>query len=126
MDILTIAKNKKFDLPLRWDGEDFAGSLNKLYDDYILSMDDKHFGDIERICNGIIYSIKEYLSGFPSKAYSAFYKVFMELMEKHRAHTYIKDNVNDKLPDLFRVRKVNDILEYRRRDLFHVPFNKCR
>ena len=112
MNIFTIAKDNRFDLPLKWDGEDFAGSLNKLYDNYILTMDGAHYGDIERICTGIIYSIKQYLSGFPSKAYSAFKKVFDELMEEHRAHTYIKDNINDRLPDLFRVRKVNDILEY--------------
>lgn len=126
MNVFTIAKDKRFDLPLRWDGEDFVGSLNKLFNDYILTMDNRHYGDIERICSGITQSIRDYLSGFPSKAYSTFKKVFKDLMDNHRAYTYIKDNINDRLPDLFRVRKVNDILEYNRKDLFHVPFNKCR
>lgn len=107
--------NQKFDLPIRWDGNDFVYSLQCLYKEYVFNLccqqgedchlfallqDDTHFTSrlkkcyqeknclvlkVRKICDDIIDVLKEYLKGFPDSAYKKFDKIMNTLI-----HTPIK------------------------------------
>ena len=98
----NIFSNKKFNLPIRWDGNDFEKALKDLFQEYCFQVclqqqgpncslsaywqfnsgqlenrvgckdNDCISNSIKTVCNQILRIIKAYLSGFPSKAYNIF------------------------------------------------------
>lgn len=125
-----------FHLPKRWDGEDFRFAIEKLFKCYCSALKnavgsiayDDYFGAIDTICDGIIKSIGEYCKGYPSKAFDEFSKVMKILME-YPFKTYQKTGwgeffkFNDDPLNLFRVRNVQQNIQYSRSDIFHTPYN---
>ncbi len=104
-----IFNDKQFELPIRWDGGDYAQFLKVLYDGYLKNLcknsshnNCKLFYEIQKgeinfnncsaeecivsyikdICDGLIETVKIYDKGLPSAAYEAFDKVMKRLIKK--------------------------------------------
>ena len=128
-----IFDDKQLFLPMRWDGNDFLKTVERLLDYYKSKFENKSncrelFNDIERICNGLEMTLQEYLKGFPAKAYAEFEKVMgklrnnsLKVYQKTSYGEYII-NFNDVL-SLFRVVNVEDNRTYDRKRVFHTPYN---
>ena len=137
-----ISKNKFF-LPIRWDGDDFVHTLNRLYDDYLTSINrelkdaeeqeliDQDIASIHTVCQRIVESAEEYLNGFPAQAFQTFSKV-MKILIKEPLAVYQK-SIYDQFQALeyskkdplvlYRAARVYDNKPYSRRRVFHTPFN---
>lgn len=133
-------------LPIRWNGSDFATTLDNLYNHYIKQIEflpneksNSYYNikinvkDIKRVCGLLIRAVNHYLNGFPSKAYSSFESV-MNILVKNPLKIYQKsvmeqfevsdDNYNNAEDlKLFRVVCVNDNQPYSRSRVFHTPYN---
>lgn len=142
----NVLNDKSLYLPIRWNGSDFASTLDNLLNHYINQIESlsnensNHYNlinvnvkDIKRVCGLLLRTVNHYLNGFPSKAYSSLERVMgllmdkplkiyqksvMEQFEVHRGH-YKKD---DDLK-LFRVVSVEDNKPYSRARVFHTPYN---
>lgn len=121
--ILTLANNKKYNLPIKWDGNNFLDALTELLNDYNNDFFGRTNSDINFIIEGILSALKYFFNGLPSKAFKIFSTMFNTFYDKHFIMVYIKDNISDSLPNLYRIRKVNKITDYERKDIFHVPYN---
>lgn len=142
----NMLNDKELYLPIRWDGSDFAATLDNLFNYYIKQIEslpsEKGFPynfikvnvkDIKRVCGLLIKAINHYLNGFPSKAYSSFERAMSILMDEPlkiyqksvmeqfeiQGGRYRKD---DDLK-LFRVVSVYDNKPYPRTRVFHTPYN---
>lgn len=137
-----IFANSKFNLPIRWDNKNFVNTLQVLFDNYISAIikecEDYSFcqknrecviREVKRIPFLIVKTIKEYLNGFPAKAYNIFSEV-MHLLNKVPLQIYHKsvmehfdsNYVDDPLA-LFRIVGVEDNVQYGRTRVFHTPYS---
>ncbi len=141
-----IFDNEQFYLPIRWDGTDFAITLENLFNKYIRQvegLDIKSIYDsndmkvyikkIKRVCGLLVKSVSHYLNGFPSKAYTSFNNA-MEILMDNPLEIYQKSvieqfensgnpyNYDDPL-NLFRIVSVDDNKPSNRARVFHTPYN---
>ena len=128
----TIFNDEQLFLPMRWDGNDFLQTVERLFDYYKSKvknrLDNENYLMIDQICKGIKMTLQEYLKGFPMKAYRKFNRV-METLKKVPFKVYQKTShlehvsaSNDVL-SLFRVVNVEDNRTYDRKRVFHTPYN---
>lgn len=140
-----ILNDKQFYLPIRWDGVDFASTLDRLFNHYIKRLEmmrnkeERFFShirinvkDIKRVNGLLIRAVNNYLNGFPSKSYATFERVMDLLMQTplkiyqksvmEQFDHYGNHNREDDLK-LFRVVRVNDNRPYKRERVFHTPYN---
>lgn len=138
-----IFNDPRLYLPIQWDGIDFEGTLEKLFNVYISNIDrnitaDAHKSEstktshsIKQICGFIKKSIGSYLDGFPSKAYSELEKA-MNVLVRTPLRIYQKSifeqfddtedpAINDN-PPLYRLVCVDDYAPYGRSRVFHTPY----
>lgn len=130
-----IFSDEQLYLPIRWEGNNFVSTLEKLYHTYQYQLE-KHIDDDEYIlyenvkacCAIIIKAVKAYLDGFPSESFMHIKKLMNILMEtplkvyqKSIRELFDYSNYQDPL-DLFRVVGVNDNTPYNRSRVFHIPY----
>lgn len=142
----NVLNDKELYLPIRWNGSDFAATLNNLLNHYINQIEllpnerdylydsvQVNVKDIKRECGLLTKAVNHYLNGFPSKAYTSFEQAMKILMDKPLKiyqksimeqfeipeNRYSKD---DNLK-LFRVVSVDDNKPYSRVRVFHTPYN---
>lgn len=141
-----ILENELFHLPIRWNGNDFALTLEELFNSYIneleqmpkskQTMHSSVYVDLERIkkvCGLLVTSVRHYLNGFPSNSYTAFNQVMGILMQnplkiygKNATEQFKKPkSYHDDDDDLklYRVVCVPDNKPYNRERVFHTPYN---
>lgn len=141
----NVLNDKALYLPIRWNGSDFASTLDNLFNHYITQIEllsnEKNYPnhiyvnikDIKRVCGLLIRAVNHYLNGFPSKAYSSFERAMLILMDKP-LKIYQKSVMeqfensgapykNDDDLKLFRVVSVDDNKPYSRARVFHTPYN---
>lgn len=139
----SVFHDKNLFLPIRWDGDDFAATLRRLYNCYLFNFHElKNSGryslaemkalidKIESINNILVETVNIYLRGFPADAYSSFEKVMM-ILARYPIAIYSKSETRPKnfqsLKDdplcLFRAAQVPDNKPYRRSRIFHTPYN---
>ena len=137
-----ILDNPKFNLPIRWSGDDFRLTVDGLFNQYINNLE-KHFlhdADdpvqyedyivlIKSFCGYIKRAIEYYLNGFPSKAYQEIEQLMNNLVEypleiypDKLADQFSQSSYDDKL-SLFRIVEADSNIPYPRKRLFHPPFN---
>ena len=140
-----ILENQLFHLPIRWNGNDFALTLEDLFNTYINELEQmpkskgKNLGSlyvdlncIKKVCGLLVTSVRYYLNGFPSNSYSTFNKAMNFFMHKplqiyqksvmeqfENSNSYIN---NDDLK-LYRVVCVSDNKPYSRERVFHTPYD---
>ena len=141
----NLFNDKTLHLPLRWNGIDFYSTLDNHFNHYIkqlellpiengyhnnlIHIDTK---DIKRVCGLLTKTVKYYLNGFPSKAYSSFERVMDLLMLKplkvyqKSVLEHFEDSRNRYQTDddlkLFRVVCVGENKPYSRTRVFHTPY----
>lgn len=136
-DFQKIFDNVQLYLPIRWDGNDFISTLDKLYHLYQSRINEAIKNDevkidnerIKTVCSLLIKSIEAYLNGFPSDAFSIFCGLMNTLMH-HPLKLYRKSvtelfelsEYHDPL-NLYRVVGVSDNTPYNRARVFHTPYN---
>lgn len=142
----NMLNDKELYLPIRWNGSDFATTLDNLFNHYIkqfelLSNEKDHLynpiranvKDIKRVCGLLIKAVNHYFNGFPSKAYASFERAMDLLMDKP-LKIYQKSVMEQfEIPGdryrkeddlkLFRVVSVDDNKPYSRVRVFHTPYN---
>ena len=138
----NIFNDKNFFLPIRWDGNDFALTLQQLFARYLEKVNSFNLREninqglsknnikkLDSICNSIVRSVRKYLNGFPSEAFICFKSVMDELI-KIPLKTYYKSTYEyfergsyDDPLKLFRAVNVTDNIPYNRERVFHTPFN---
>lgn len=137
LDFKKIFDNEQLYLPIRWDGNDFISTIDKLYHLYqsrineAIKNDDVKIDNerIKTVCSLLIKSIEAYLNGFPSDAFSIFCRLMNTLMH-HPLKLYRKSvtelfelaEYHDPL-NLYRVVGVSDNTPYNRARVFHTPYN---
>lgn len=141
-----ILNDKKFYLPIRWNGSDFSVTLENLFNHYITQLETlsntpkyeynsvkMNLKNIEKVCRLLIKAVNNYLNGFPAKAYSSFehamdllmsnpLKIYEKTVMEHFKCTEAR-NTNDDDLNLFRVVSVQDNKPYSRTRVFHTPYN---
>lgn len=137
-DFQRIFGEGKFELPRRWNGIDFIKDLQDLFSEYTASFESlwfstdnlRTFGSmINHLCDGIIKAITTYLDGKPSGAFDIFYnQVYQKLMKDplpfYSSISLPASMLQEDKQKLFRMRKVYTNGLYRRKDIFHTPYNK--
>lgn len=123
---------KNLDLPIRWDGADFRETLRSHFDNYHNEIASALPTEIIRqikdnVSDIILSSIDKYFIGSPHQAYEEIDKVLAILMDKplkiYPKTQYEGFPSNTDSLKLFRIRHVDSDIKYRRKDLFHTPFN---
>lgn len=141
-DFLDLMEHERLHLPMRWDGKDFEAALSEVLDAYISEL--RSFSDLDRgeesyssiradlsqiisICGEIRACVREYHNGFPSRAFAIFSLIMERLMqtplEVYQKTGSIKMFREDDLR-LYRIRKVEQGINYKREDIFHVPASR--
>ena len=135
-----IFSNPNLHLPIRWDNKDFVQTLRKMFHEYYDSVEkelcESIWGStigiddykIKKVCNLLIHVVKQYLNGFPSKAFESFCEL-MDLLEQKPLQTYYKSimehfdasNYNDSL-NLYRITCVNENIPHDKSRVFHTPY----
>lgn len=135
-----IMCNSEFNLPVRWDGQDFEEAISNLLNKYMYELllfdedkdpDNKYYhnievdiGKIEIISDLLKRCICEYHQGFPSNAYRTMKKI-MDILIERPLKVYQKSGPLESLETdrlyLFRLRGISDTAKHTRKDLFHVP-----
>ena len=130
----NIFHNEELYLPKRWDGRDFISELRNLFDLYIDQLqkspdittqtdDSSVEEEIRYLTNLIIQSTKDYLDGYPQKAYDTFAKLMSILDLKpfvdHTLHESFEPNKNPII--LYRAAKEKKYISRTR--MFHTPYN---
>lgn len=152
----AIFQNEDLYLPIRWDRKDFYHSVEVLFKTYLDAVQnevmnanaEEHAMDfqstyelrsrreylrkIRRFCKMILSAIREYLNGFPAKAYTHFSGLMEKMMEtpfqvyNKTAYELFENHTDayrqDPL-DLFRVALVPDAILYDRARVFHTPYS---
>lgn len=137
-----IVSDKRFHLPIRWNNSDFADTLEQLLETYYWTIYDIHQKDAElglecaidlkklrRVIKLIVKAVREYLNGFPAKAFQTF-KGLMSLLEETPLRTYHK-SIHEQFDDtsyqdplkLYRVACTSENVPYERSRLFHTPYD---
>lgn len=128
----NIFKNEGLNLPIRWNGGDFHQCLSNHFDLYLdlikAEIDISKFRKIRSICNNILNTIDYYNKGNPTKSYTYFKNHVMKYLKENPIDVYQKNGWHDAFGNddplrLYRVRSVNQDIEYSREDLFHTPYN---
>lgn len=139
----SIIGQPQFALPIRWDGRDFEATLRQLLDNYYDTLSEElhrcwkddpdipkrlqivsALESINSICSNISQCIKQYHSGFPSRAFFFFQKIMdilvnvpLNVYEMGKSETlFLKNDL-----DLFRLRAASDRAKHKRKEMFHVP-----
>ena len=140
----NILNDEQLFLPIRWDGDSFPETLERLFSRYTKrleeAIEDEPFDnndthayvkEIRRITGLLIKTINHYLNGFPAKAFNTFERV-MEILAKTPLKVYQKsvmeqfDVLEWRHQDylrLYRAVKVADNKPYPRNRVFHTPYN---
>lgn len=131
---------KDLHLPIRWDNNDFSNTLKNLYDKYLYIVEQERHNEaltpnirvidykLKRVCNLLVSIVKQYLNGFPAKAFQTFNEL-MSLLEKTPLKTYYKSfteqfnisNYHDSL-NLYRITCASENIPYGRSRIFHTPY----
>ncbi len=130
--IYNVFSNKKFHLPLRWDGVDFETTLNELFKTYIQTLKDNIedtglIKKVEVICLDIKKVISMYFKGFPYISYMEMDPLMQALMSdplniyQDKDWTMPFEETKSSLK-LYRMVNVKDIKNYRRTRVFHTPY----
>ncbi len=139
-DFVDIFSKKMFFLPVRWDGKNYSETLKTIYDDYCFNFKSLFlyndsiqnlYSDVKNICSKILTALKEYLDGKPSQAFAVFDELFREVLMANQFSIYeklvdpniLENKTETNRSRLFRVRKVDDNKIYKRKDVFHTPFD---
>jgi len=125
-----------FHLPQRWDGKDFLAAVRYLFYNYREALKtvvgkqkyDNQFGSIDNLCDKIILSIEKHLKGYHSRAFNPLEDAMKILMKNPIKaysinHDYEFFEHNENPLNLFRVRNVEEDVNYSRSDIFHLPYN---
>jgi hypothetical protein len=130
-DFISIASNGELDLPRRWDGDDFHETLKMLYETYesILAayISPAELFTVHSVCNGVLKCIEHYHNGFPNEAFQQMETLMRELI-KYPLMIYRKSGLTGIYDEddplmLFRIRNVQNNINYMRKDIFHTPYN---
>lgn len=140
-DFKNILNDVQLFLPIRWDGNSFPDTLEKLFNHYIkrletLPNDNKQsyftiradMERIKRVTGLLLKTITYYLNGFPAKSFAVF-ETAMQLLSQTPLRVYQKsvfemfDDSNSYNLNLFRAVKVGDNKPYPRCRVFHTPYN---
>jgi len=130
-DFKNIMDKSFMALPKRWDGKDFIGSIKSLFLSYRkelkLVIKPDQIKMVNEICRGIINTLSFYYEGLPDSAYNEFNSV-MSILISEPLKIYSKSGWSDPFQNnsalkLFRVRNVQENTIYKRRDIFHTPYN---
>lgn len=136
-----IFSNEKFHLPIRWNNNDFTKTLKNIFDEYCETIGNSLYPQesnlnintydckIKQVCDLLIEVVKQYLNGFPAKAFYIFCDL-MRLLERQPLKTYYKSiteqfnasNYCDPL-NLYRITCVNENIPYDRSRVFHTPYH---
>ena len=127
-----FTQNSVFQLPQRWDGDNFYLTIQKLFDKYLQEIkqhiSSSDYLNIECICLWIKESIDLYFQGLTENAFAKFGEA-MELLIKNPLKIYSDTGWmdpffdNDSQLKLYRVRNVQQNKLYSRKDIFHTPYN---
>lgn len=132
-----IFGDERFQLPLRWDGQDFAYTVGHLFDNYMTKVHAVYpkgsLKELQKVCGYLTNAIQDYLNGFPAYAYYELCKAMKLLMETPLKRYYttecqkLKGGVlgrrEEETPPLFRVTTVPDNKPYSRARIFHTPYD---
>lgn len=120
-------------LPKSWDGIDLKQSLEYLFELYIeeatslLENSQAQINIIKTICDGIIKTIDAYYKGYPVKAFEEFNEVMKILIDYpikiYQKSGWIEAFKGEDPLKLFRMRNVKKNTLYKRKDIFHTPYN---
>lgn len=116
-------KGNMFSLPRRWSGRDYYADLNKLLKDFEEKVDSKYKNDktftgkLRGIKENVLRLVREYLHGYPAKAYS----IIEELMRELETEPLYADPTT--LGNLYRMTEVSENVVYDRGRIFHAPYN---
>lgn len=138
-EFTNLMQNEKLHLPLRWDGKDFETALSELLDTYIGELRSYYelhqeradyscirvdIPEIASICGEIKSCVQEYHNGFPARAFIIMSQI-MEKLIQTPLDIYQKSGTTDQFYEdklhLYRIRKVDCGVTYKREDIFHVP-----
>jgi hypothetical protein len=116
-----IFSKKSYQLPIRWNGEDFYATLYEHlynYREKDIGKNSALYTEVKAICRGICDAVDYSLRGYPEKAYKSFESV-MDILGK--APLLIdKEDINKE--NLYRVVDVESAAVPKRQRIFHVPF----
>ncbi|MCB5280067.1 MAG: hypothetical protein LHW59_11185 [Candidatus Cloacimonetes bacterium] len=135
MNEIDLLNDDKYELPKNWcdSGMYFDTFLEQLYNDYINDISSmkpttaigvyakKQIQHVQRIAEGTLESVKLYLSGQPSKAYTNLDNVlndYSNLLNQLISCDVMRDSVGI----LYKLRRSSEPITSRE-GLFHVPFN---
>ncbi len=127
----NLIAEKFLELPKRWDGKDFNKTVSDLFDKYInlLSMHirKRDVNRVETICKGLLKCIDFYHKGFPNEAFDKMSDV-MKKLNADPLKIYTKSGYSNEFDiinrlELFRVRNVQQNINYERKDIFHTPYD---
>ena len=116
-------KDNMFSLPRRWSGRDYYADLNKLLKDFEEKVgseyneDETFTGKLRGIKENVLSLVREYLHGYPAKAYS----IIEELMRELETEPLYADPTT--LGNLYRMTEVSENVVYDRDRIFHAPYN---
>lgn len=116
-------KNNMFSLPRRWSGRDYYADLNMLLKDFEdkvgleYNEDETFTGKLCGIKENVLRLVREYLHGYPAKAYS----IIEELMRELETEPLYADPTT--LGNLYRMTEVSENVVYDRDRIFHAPYN---
>lgn len=132
-----IFGDERFQLPIRWDGQDFERTVRKLFDNYMTKVHavypKESLKELQKVCGYLTNAIQDYLNGFPAYAYYELCKAMKLLMETPLKRSYsskiqqLKAQAlgvyEEETPPLFRVTTVPDNKPYSRARIFHTPYD---
>lgn len=123
-------------LPIRWNGESFSLTLDKLFHYYCgkletlsfekslkVSLSRGYIDRIKRVCGLLRTAVDYYLNGFPSEAYITFGDAMDGLMRMPLDECIKNARENEDELELFRAVSVEDNKPYNRSRVFHTPYN---
>lgn len=129
-EMKRIMSNDCLSLPIRWDGNSFIKTLSMHFEEYkkILfdSIPEKYPIEIDDVCNNILETIKQYLSGHISSSYKKFDEVMALLFPYFKIYEKSAYNIDPLYEDslnFYRVRNVDENKLFDRTDIFHMPYN---
>lgn len=122
-----IFQDEELFLPKRWNGIDFIAELRKLFDLYIDHLKKApsarkkygvEIGDIHSVTELLIWTIKDYMDGYPKKAYDT----FSQLMDILKRRPFEDAVLNESL-QIILYRAVKEKTDTSRTRMFHTPYN---
>lgn len=138
-EFLDLMSDERLHLPRRWDGRNFEIALADVLDTYVselrsyyeanqeqstFSCVNVNIPEIASICGEIKSCVQEYHNGFPARAFLILSQIMEKLMETPLdiyQKTGVYEMFNEEALKLYRIRKVDCGITYRREDVFHVP-----